>query len=75
MYSAKSVKGERLYKLALDGQDVERAEKLLNVFHLELLAFEPPYFSLAIESSSGFYVRQLVADVGEKFKKQKSLLS
>jgi tRNA pseudouridine55 synthase len=67
MYSAKSVKGDRLYKLALDGQVVERAEKLLNVFHLELTAFEPPFFSLSIESSSGFYVRQLVADLGNEF--------
>jgi hypothetical protein len=75
MYSAKSVKGERLYKLALDGQDVERAEKLLNVFHLDLLAFEPPYFSLSIESSSGFYVRQLVADIGEKKRNPRCLCS
>ncbi len=64
MFSAKRTQGVRLYKRALNGESVEREEKRLTVFKLNLLAFEPPYFTLAVESSGGFYVRQLVDDIG-----------
>jgi tRNA pseudouridine55 synthase len=64
MYSAKRTQGVRLYRRAMKGEDVEREDKRLTVFKLTLLAFEPPYFSLAVESTGGFYVRQLVHDIG-----------
>ncbi len=68
MFSAKRLNGERLYTKAWRGEDVERDNKRLTVYNLDLIGWEPPYFTLQVESSSGFYVRQLVQDIGTDLK-------
>lgn len=64
MYSAIKQGGVRLYDLARAGEEVERAPRQIRIDRLELVAFEPPRFRLAIACSKGTYVRSLVADVG-----------
>ncbi|HEX3761655.1 MAG TPA: tRNA pseudouridine(55) synthase TruB [Kofleriaceae bacterium] len=64
MYSAIKQGGVRLYDRARAGEEVERAPRQIRVDRLELLAFEPPRFRIAIACSKGTYVRSLVADVG-----------
>ena len=64
MYSAIKQEGVRLYRLARAGEEVERAARKIRVDCLELTAFEPPRFSLAIACSKGTYIRSLVADLG-----------
>ncbi|HEX8112569.1 MAG TPA: tRNA pseudouridine(55) synthase TruB [Kofleriaceae bacterium] len=64
MYSAIKQGGVRLYDRARAGEEVERAPRPIRIDRLELLAFEPPRFRLAIACSKGTYVRSLVADLG-----------
>jgi tRNA pseudouridine55 synthase len=64
MYSAIKQGGVRLYDRARAGEDVERAPRNIRIDRLELLAFEPPRFRIAIACSKGTYVRSLVADIG-----------
>jgi tRNA pseudouridine55 synthase len=65
MYSALKQGGVRLYELARAGEEVERAPRRIRIDRLELLAWEPPRFRIAIACGKGTYVRSLVADLGE----------
>jgi tRNA pseudouridine(55) synthase len=64
MYSAIKQGGVRLYDRARAGEEVERAPRPIRIDRLELLAFEPPRFRIAVACSKGTYVRSLVADLG-----------
>jgi len=64
MYSAIKQGGVRLYDRARAGEEVERAPRQIRIDRLELLAFEPPRFQIAIACSKGTYVRSLIADLG-----------
>jgi tRNA pseudouridine55 synthase len=66
MVSAVKVGGERLYKKARRGEDVERQPRSVTIYELEIVSFEPPDVTLLVECSSGTYVRTLVADIGER---------
>jgi tRNA pseudouridine55 synthase len=67
MVSAVKVEGERLYKKARRGEEVERAPRLVTVYQLAVVDFDPagPTATLDIACSAGTYVRTLVADIGE----------
>lgn len=65
MYSAVKHQGERLYKLARRGLEVERIQRTVNIHRIELDSFEPPEFEMAVHCSKGTYVRTLAADLGE----------
>ena len=64
MYSAIKQGGVRLYHRARAGEEVVRVPRAIRIDHLELLAFEPPRFRIAIACSKGTYIRSLVADIG-----------
>lgn len=64
MYSAIKYKGRRLYKLAREGIEVERAPKRLTVTSLELTEWSPPDFVLEVVCGRGFYARSLAHDLG-----------
>ena len=65
MYSALKHKGERLYKLAREGVEVEREPRQVTIHALELLMLNPPLAEIRVHCSKGTYVRTLVEDVGE----------
>lgn len=65
MHSALKRDGTPLYELARRGVEVERAPRSVTIHRLELIAFDPPTLELAIECSSGTYVRTLVDDLGQ----------
>lgn len=68
MVSAVKVGGERLYRKALRGEDVERAARAVTIHALDLLSFEPGARARAgfrVVCSKGTYVRTLAADIGE----------
>jgi tRNA pseudouridine55 synthase len=65
MYSAVKHKGERLYKLARQGVEVERESRKVDIHSLELRDFSPPVFEIDVHCSKGTYVRTLVEDIGE----------
>lgn len=66
MVSAVRVGGERLYKKARRGEDVERAARPVTVYELSVVSFmtEPPEAVLDVRCSAGTYVRTLVHDLG-----------
>lgn len=63
MYSAVQVDGRRLYDLARQGMEVERAARHVTFEHLELTEFDGETFTLEVECSKGTYVRTLVHDL------------
>jgi len=65
MYSAVKHKGERLYKLARQGVEVEREARRIDIHSLELRDFSLPTFEIEVHCSKGTYVRTLVEDIGE----------
>lgn len=64
MYSAVKHGGERLYKLARQGLEVERQPRRIQIFALELVGTELPDIELAVHCSKGTYVRTLAEDIG-----------
>lgn len=66
-YSAVKVGGERLYKKARRGEAVEGEPRPVTVHRFEQLWREGERVGLELEVSSGTYVRQLVADLGDAY--------
>jgi tRNA pseudouridine55 synthase len=66
-YSAVKVGGERLYAKARRGEFVQADARPVNVHRFELLRREGERAELEIECSSGTYVRQLIADLGDAY--------
>ena len=64
MYSAVKHQGQRLYKLAREGKEVERTPRTIQIHALELLRVELPEVELAVHCSKGTYVRTLAEDIG-----------
>ncbi len=65
MYSALKHQGERLYKLARDGVEVERKPRQVTIHEIRLLTCDLPEFELDVHCSKGTYIRTLAEDIGE----------
>ncbi|MBI4388251.1 MAG: tRNA pseudouridine(55) synthase TruB [Candidatus Omnitrophica bacterium] len=65
MISALKHKGVRLYKLARQGKTVERIERPITVYQLEVKATRFPEVDFFAHVSKGTYLRTLVHDIGE----------
>ncbi|HKP85037.1 MAG TPA: tRNA pseudouridine(55) synthase TruB [Blastocatellia bacterium] len=72
MFSAKKVAGERLYRAAREGREVERQASRITVYLIELKdALDPNEdgtrdFVIRVRCSSGTYVRTLAHDIGAR---------
>jgi tRNA pseudouridine55 synthase len=66
-YSAVKVDGERLYRRARRGEPVEAEPRPVTVHRSELLWHDGEHAAFEVECSSGTYVRQLVADLGDAY--------
>ena len=66
MFSAKKVKGRRLYKIARTGKVIERKPALVHIENIEVLSFRKPYIKIKVKCSKGTYIRALARDIGEK---------
>ena len=64
--SAVKVDGERAYKKARRGEEVELEPRTVTVHTFDILRTSAAAFDARIVCSSGTYVRSLVADVGDK---------
>ncbi|MGQ0831826.1 MAG: tRNA pseudouridine(55) synthase TruB [Microthrixaceae bacterium] len=65
MVSAVQVGGRRLHELAREGIEVEREARSVTVHRLEVgEACAPGCFPIAVECSTGTYIRSLAADLG-----------
>lgn len=65
MYSALKQQGQRLYKLARQGIDVERQPRKVIIHALRLLNLNGERLECQVHCSKGTYVRTLAEDLGE----------
>lgn len=63
MYSALKHQGQRLYKLARQGIEIERQPREIEICGLELLSLEADALELEVVCSKGTYVRTLIEDI------------
>jgi len=66
MFSAIKVDGQPLYKFARMGIEVERKERSINVFELQVHERHVDEFTIEMHCSKGTYVRTLAQDIGEE---------
>lgn len=66
MYSAKKIQGQRLYKLARKGIEVERKSSQIRVDSFDILDFSEDSIMFRVSVSTGTYVRVLAADFAER---------
>jgi tRNA pseudouridine55 synthase len=66
MYSAVKHGGKPLYRLARRGVEVEREPRQVEIYRLQLIAWDPPRCTLEMSCSPGTYVRVLVHDLGQE---------
>jgi tRNA pseudouridine55 synthase len=65
MYSALQVDGQRLYDLARKGQEVERKQRTIHIYSIDVLDFSLPDVHIRVSCSKGTYIRTLAGDLGE----------
>lgn len=64
MFSAIKFQGERLYKLARRGEEVERPSRNVIIHSLDLVQDSRDRWILEVKCSSGTYIRSLAHDIG-----------
>lgn len=65
MFSAKKVKGKKLYDLARKGIEVERQAQDVTLT-TKMLHYEYPFLSIHVACSKGTYIRTIAEDIGQK---------
>jgi tRNA pseudouridine55 synthase len=63
MYSAKKIGGKKLYELARQGREVERAPVKIKL-QTTFIRYEYPFLELRVSCSKGTYVRSIAFDMG-----------
>ncbi len=63
MYSALKHEGQRLYKIAREGGEVERKPRKIRISELRIVEFDPQQPKLFVHCSKGTYIRSLVEDI------------
>ena len=64
-YSAVKINGERAYKLARKGKEVEMPTRRVTIYSLEILDYTYPNLKIRTHVSSGTYIRTLGEDIGK----------
>jgi len=65
MFSALKHEGERLYKLARQGIEVERKPRSVTIHEILFLGYEDGLLQLEVSCSKGTYIRTLIEDIGK----------
>jgi tRNA pseudouridine55 synthase len=62
-YSAVHIGGERAHRLVRSGRVPEMERRLVSVYALDLLSYNPPLARFRVHCSRGTYIRSLVRDI------------
>lgn len=62
-FSAINVAGRRAYELARKGRDFELPARAINIYAIEIIAYDYPSLTLRIDCGSGTYIRSLGSDI------------
>lgn len=65
-FSAIKKDGVPLYEMARAGKEVKTEARKVKVFAIELINYTSPVIEIMVHCGSGFYVRSLAHDLGEK---------
>ncbi|MGH2496179.1 MAG: tRNA pseudouridine(55) synthase TruB [Ktedonobacteraceae bacterium] len=65
-YSAIKLQGQPAYKRARAGEEMVMEARPITIYQLEVIDWQPPTLTLAIECSKGTYIRSLAYDLGEQ---------
>ena len=65
-YSAVKINGERAYKLARAGKEVEMPTRKVRIDEIEILDYKWPDLTIRCQVSSGTYIRALGEDIGKE---------
>ena len=63
-YSAIKVEGVRTYHRARRGETVDLPARRIRIDRIDLVAFDPPRFTIDVACGKGTYIRSLIADLG-----------
>jgi len=66
MFSAKKIRGVRLYELARQKINVRRLPSPVHLYRVEFLRYQPPFIELEVDCSKGTYIRSLADDIGRR---------
>lgn len=64
-FSAIKVNGQRAYKLARAGKEVEIPSRTVEIYSLDILNYSAPELKIRTHVSSGTYIRTLAEDIGK----------
>ncbi len=64
-HSAIKIGGQRAYKLARRGEEVEMPKRTVTIHDLEIIGYAYPELKIRTHVSSGTYIRSLAQDIGE----------
>lgn len=64
IFSAIKVNGQRAYKLAREGKEVEIPERTVTIYSLDIISYDYPELKIRTHVSSGTYIRSLAVDIG-----------
>ena len=65
IFSAIKINGERAYKLARKGQEVEMPTRIVEIYNIEQISYSKPELQIRTHVSSGTYIRTLAEDIGK----------
>ncbi len=65
VFSALKHKGVPLYKLAREGNPVQKQPRPVNIFDIDVLEIDLPFVHFEVACSAGTYIRTLSADIGK----------
>ena len=65
VFSAVKINGERAYKLARKGKEIEMPTRKVEIYSLDVLSYNYPELKIRTHVSSGTYIRTLGEDIGK----------
>jgi tRNA pseudouridine55 synthase len=65
IFSAKKVKGKRLYKYAREDESIEIEAVEVEIYGIDNINIAVPFLSFDVKCSKGTYIRSLARDIGE----------
>jgi tRNA pseudouridine55 synthase len=66
MFSAIKIQGKPLYQLARKGVEIERKEREVQIFDIQVQEMTLPQVRFTVSCSKGTYIRALARDIGRK---------
>jgi tRNA pseudouridine55 synthase len=67
-FSAKKIKGKKLYELARKGIKIEAKPQKVEIYEISILEYKFPHLKVKVNCSSGTYIRSLANEIGKKLR-------